>query len=91
MNNPRSLGRVDEAINAAESAAFHAANVCQAHLGSDADRNRLLAELCEAANALRKITQSSQIAVVGENFDYGPPILSAGGRALRRLRMKRSA
>ena len=87
MDSPKDIGRTEEAIEAAETATFHAANVCRAHLGDSGDSQIVLDALVDAANAVRKVTGGRELSVraYGHFEHHGEALVHPAGGALKRL------
>ena len=87
MNTPKDIGRTEEAIEAAETATFHAANVCRAHLDESGDSQIVLDALVNAANAVRKVTGGRKLSVLEDgHFEHrGEALVHPAGGALKRL------
>jgi hypothetical protein len=80
------LGRADEALEAAEDATFHAANIVNSYFEPSPDRDRLLDELIEINNRMRAITESAHLRRDGDAFEHGgPKWLSPAGRIWKRV------
>jgi hypothetical protein len=82
------IGRANEAMEQAENATFHAANVVQSHLRPGPERDALLAELVEVNNRMRAITDDARLYTTppdeDDTFTFGPRWLSKAGRIWKR-------
>lgn len=83
------IGRLLEAVEQLDEAAFRVANVAQSQVQDEEPIARLVVmEGIAITNRVRRLNGGSQITVTRENFAYGTlprGVRSKGGEALRRL------
>lgn len=89
---PTQIGRLLEAVEVLDDAAFRVANIAQAHVEGDEPLGRLVTvEAVAITNRVRRLNGGSQLTIVAAGIDgwfgYGSsdPPLSRGGEALAKL------